>query len=610
MGSGKSTAFIKAADRNLSKVIFVVPLRINDQQLSKRNNLRSRSDELDDVELTKILANERFIICVYESLSKIYSLLRKLNDVASWVVVFDEVHNFVSQARMRGMVFRLIRQILPQFKKTIYLSGTPEGVFHCLNTYSKNLVSHRFINNNGAKDSGHLTLIPTLTESFDILTQHLVNNPTDGLTVIAIENKRLLLELKEILTSVFENSPTEIINAEEKEGTLFYDLVVTGLVSNHLKYLLTTSVISDGCDIDNENIDAFYSLDWNDLNKLRQMHSRFRKTNGKTKYYDIFQEKSDIDPGVVIHIHDTFNLWCQSLENNLSFMNMPINRSSVKDFQSLPNQPFYYQSYNKIYIDRFLVQYRIMAHFFKDLRDPETRKSFYSNFSIFKKDNLSIEKINFNSKTSKYINECVLLKRKKNLLVELFNNSDSAVELLRKTSDDRFKTEKYSEVETSLFQLQQHKDIVKVIKYFNSLNIFIKNTQIVIALLSYEEKKINELVDWMEIMNIYYKIKNHNQRAFKRNEKQNADIIRIIVKNISSDNNININDTQKKSGISKFLIKKNLQKIFIVKQLHGYSGRGIYNIESEISLKNLLQRETLDLYGLANIEIPVNSELF
>jgi len=452
MGSGKSTAFINASKFNVSKVIFVVPLKINDQQLSDRLKLISRRDLPDD-QLTEILKNEHFIICVYESLSKIYAILRKLNDVGSWTVIFDEVHNFISQARMRQKVFRLIRRLLPEFKKTIFLTGTPEGVLNCLKTYSTKLVTHSFIKKVEDNLSGDLTLIPTSNNSFDILAQHLVNNPVNGLTIIAIEDKGLLIKLKDILTNVFSNSPTEIIHSDVKEGQVYSDLVETGLIGSHIKYLLTTSVISDGCDIDNENIEAFYSLGWNDLNKLRQMHSRFRKANGKIKYYDIFKEIADLNSGILTDIDLTFHEWSQSLQDNLPFFDRAINRIPLKDLHSHPTHRFYYQDIDNLQVDQFLIQYEIMSDFFQELRIMNNRRNFYSAFSKFKDDKLIIEKIDFNSKTNQFINDCFRFKRKQKLLVTLFNNCENASELLRKTSDDRFKTEKFSEIENSLYEL-------------------------------------------------------------------------------------------------------------------------------------------------------------
>lgn len=261
-----------------TKLILLVPYTINIRQFSFKNKIAKIDGDVDSQQTKSIMETHNIVVCVYESLPKVINSLAP-NELKNWIVVIDEVHNFVCQADFRKDSLRIIKNYLCLFRKYILITGTPEGIVSELMRYDENLINIKFTPRNVKLVSEQLKIIRYVGNGLATLMHHVITNPVNGKTIIFIESKHDLLAIFYFLIDC-NIKPEDILflNADEKHTDKFELLVKEEKIEENIKYILTTSVIADGGNIQNKDIDAFYSLNCIDLIKLRQFHSRIRES--------------------------------------------------------------------------------------------------------------------------------------------------------------------------------------------------------------------------------------------------------------------------------------------------------------------------------------------
>lgn len=616
MGSGKTYAFIKTALDNRTKVIFLVPLRVNDQQLSKEHSLKSLKDLKNVKKIKKTLASETLMICVYDSLPKIYDALIELDDLHNWIVIVDEVHNFISQADFRYMALRKMRNMLPGFKNRIYLTGTAEGLIPCLRTYSKELYVNYFYKNNPVVSNGKLTLFPTSDTATKFLLHHLVKNQVEGLTVIAIDSITIVKSVANKIKRFLGTNKVQALSSKEKKGKTYAEIINNQSIKKDIKYLVTTSVISDGCNIKNKNISAIYSVNWKDLNKLRQLHSRFREADDTVKYYDVFKFKESTIKGPLVDIDESFRKRKEHLENLAHNLSDGLLRKSSKDYEHHHSGNYFYYVNNIVLLDQFLVQYLILKGLFYQLNNPDERLKYYSCYSNFSEEDISIESVTLNTDEDKIINAIIDTDIKKRFISTLYKYADNLPDIIKKINDKRRKidvkpgTKTKSTAQVKIENLIGDPLALELLNEFISLYNIIQNPAICIRLISYDKKLLKAVKEWIRMMSIYYEIKLTNKKKFGNNDQLVANTISHINRSISSDNELNPKELSKKLKITEYKLKKYISSIFnFIEKPKIKRNKRLINF-SERSLNDLLPENKLFLNYENPIDTPGNDMIF
>ncbi|MGE5457334.1 MAG: hypothetical protein ACM3RX_03175, partial [Methanococcaceae archaeon] len=113
-----------------------------------------------------------------------------------------------------------------------------------------------------------------------------------GKVVIFKNSIKSLEEIMEVLLEKgIKDEEIQILHSQEKESETYSSIVKSEKIPEGVKYILTTSVISDGVNIGNGNIDAVYMIESENLIQLRQFVARFRK--GVRNVVDIIPKAPD-----------------------------------------------------------------------------------------------------------------------------------------------------------------------------------------------------------------------------------------------------------------------------------------------------------------------------
>lgn len=199
------------------------------------------------------------------------------SDIENKVLIIDEAHHLVTSSGFRSEALRFIEESIPKFKKVIFLTGTPETLY--LHSIIKNARIIKFGDqSNKAAAKYHYQIIPYGRSGLQKLFSHISNRITDNKSIVFINNiNQLILIKKHLINSGVAEESIFIAHSNAKQNKYFKYLVENELIHSDIKYFLTTSVISDGINIKNDDIDNFYLFDTVDLTLLRQIIKRPRK---------------------------------------------------------------------------------------------------------------------------------------------------------------------------------------------------------------------------------------------------------------------------------------------------------------------------------------------
>lgn len=358
MGAGKTDAVIEAAYDSGKRVILLVPLQIIARQkyfkYSKRFNIglvhgrrtltNNESDYITSKKINEIIDDDdiKIILCVYNSLPKLFD--SEGFDPEKFILVIDEIHNFVTQINFRFNEISYIKEQQSKFLQRITLTGTPEGtlfnpnktfIFKPRNQYNKQEVKLIAYHNNG------------LYKLYNLLLQ----SSKDDRKIILIDDLAKLRKLRFLLIYAgIDSSEVKIFSSETKQSDEFYYVEKQQRINSKIKYLLTTRVLAEGASIFGSSKVSIYILDSTDLIMKRQFIRRFRE--GISEVYDMLPFNSkESEP--LFNIYEKFNrlktLFQKRLENNallmaesrllkLQALNSSFRKPYVEDY------PFIYKS--------------------------------------------------------------------------------------------------------------------------------------------------------------------------------------------------------------------------------------------------------------------------
>ena len=283
-GSGKSEAIIKKIQSKNLNAIFLTPYESTSKQLESKYKVKAIYGSVSLDVVKGYVKSSNLIVSTYDGLRKILEARLMPEE---YILTIDEAHNLVTHSNFRGPALRNISDNMTRFKKIINITGTPEGV---LNNDYKNI---KFVKHNQPNLIANYTIIKTEEHSNIACVDHIINNkPGSGKVIIFKNSIKSLEEISDALVQRgIEKRRIKILNATTKDEKLFEEIVENEKIPAEVKYVLTTSVISDGVNIVNQNIEAVYLLDVNNLLLLRQFVARFRK--GIKHIYDIIPSPKD-----------------------------------------------------------------------------------------------------------------------------------------------------------------------------------------------------------------------------------------------------------------------------------------------------------------------------
>lgn len=375
MNSGKTFSILKLSHLRRIPTIMCVPLTALGSQIKDRFeltniNIEDRNGEepipiffvhgkdttgnlpgTSDAEIITFCQSvDAFcIVCVYDSLSKLIQNPLMISLLKQYNLIIDESHNLVTQAEFRYTAINSIVKHIGEFRKVIYLSGTPEMTI--LNEHPV----VRFVPKQSEKKSNKVNIIIYEKEPLHKIVSYINSSKNDGKSVILCDNIKMLGEIKKALIHHgIEEDKLLILTRHEKYSEEFISTMREEMIPEKVKFLLATRVISDGINLFNENIERVYFLMVDDVYLKRQFIGRFRNANP-----DVFDFVNLLES----HHPETFQLYeienqQISLDNSKCSIlnNIPYSSAIRSEFQRARVQySIKNQSNTIIYDDEFKV---------------------------------------------------------------------------------------------------------------------------------------------------------------------------------------------------------------------------------------------------------------
>ncbi len=288
-GGGKTTSIIDLLRYKEDKFILLVPYTSMTSQFYKKFEMDKVDGSVSKCELIPILKKGRPIVSTYDGLKKIM----ENGDPNEWTIIIDEIHNFILQDSFRDETISFVMNHLEQFKRRIYLSGTiVSPIISGLPNKGK-IRKIKFIDKNRTKKNFKIYTYERNTNKRvqKYLIDYCLNNSSnDNLIIIQWNNKKILNELNQILKEYRIQSI--ITSSDEKDIPEYISITDNEVIPDSVNILLTTSVLNDGINIQNENIHSVITVNEHNLLSIEQFFNRFRRCSSNTKFISINRSKN------------------------------------------------------------------------------------------------------------------------------------------------------------------------------------------------------------------------------------------------------------------------------------------------------------------------------
>ncbi|MGP3779337.1 DEAD/DEAH box helicase family protein [Halanaerobium saccharolyticum] len=262
-GSGKTYSFLKNVQNNEIKTIFLAPYKSTTWQTfvsyEHENTVGFWGGK--SVDLT---GDETVIIATYDKSKQI----RKQIDCSNFTLIIDEAHNLIGQYGFRKDAIKNINKLSNLVKNIIHITATPVGLSP---KYDK---IYNFRKEKNLKQA-YISNSNKLTELISILID---NNQENHLDIIRINDKKKQKKIKDILVKegLYSKDKILIFNSDVKGNDEFKNLINNEKINKKFSLLLTTSVIDDGVNLKNNNINNIYFFGSLDFNAIVQFPNRSR----------------------------------------------------------------------------------------------------------------------------------------------------------------------------------------------------------------------------------------------------------------------------------------------------------------------------------------------
>lgn len=274
-GVGKTSETIRIAKRLNLRLLLTVPLKAIAGQQGTNPDVYVLHGNVSP-EMAAVANASPIVVCTYDT-------AHHITDVSDRLMAIDEVHDLVNQQGFRSSAIRKVFEMAERAKQVLYLSGTmPKAL---LKAYSVPLVS---ITRTKSPDV-RLHRLNAATSSLKAMTEALLSQLTgdlkenNGLVNITLFNSKEKAELvrQSLLTAGLVTTDEIVVlsrdHIEAGERAAYDDLVNHGIIRPGVRVVLTTSIISEGVNINNTNVGRVYSVGVTCPDTVRQFTARFRK---------------------------------------------------------------------------------------------------------------------------------------------------------------------------------------------------------------------------------------------------------------------------------------------------------------------------------------------
>ncbi|MCB0744802.1 MAG: DEAD/DEAH box helicase family protein, partial [Ignavibacteriae bacterium] len=268
-GSGKTYAIINFAKAFKKKFMLFTPYVANVRENERKYDLLTNYKIMN---VSNSFSDIQHLVSTYNGIAIVK--LRDFLDLSEYILIIDEFHNFFVQLGFRNKAIQEIHYAMDKFKKVITLTGTPEGIYNNTNPIVK------FIPET-PRPKQHFTTILTGKDLEFKLINHINEKRYDGKIIIFYNNSDLLKSIRRSLIDLgYDSSSIEVVTAQDKKSTIYKSITEKSKIPDQTKFMLCTSVFSDGINIDNTDISAVYFCNEDNLITLRQFYRRFRFYQG------------------------------------------------------------------------------------------------------------------------------------------------------------------------------------------------------------------------------------------------------------------------------------------------------------------------------------------
>lgn len=298
-GGGKTTIAMKFAeyfiDNDKSKIgtVYIVVPTINlGRQLAFKEKKKFIYQKIKDytgkLDNKKNEYDKRIIVVTYDCV-KNKKILVSENDL----LIIDEAHNFVNQYNFRGETLRALHAEIDKAKKVICLSATPNNLL--VKNEGFTLIKATI------KSQTKVNYIPHILEKKQTIVQgiisELLNTDLDEKTQIEgkeifdfkkkkkvcfvfLDDKKTLEQIRDLLINLgfitLEETAFFTSERQELDATLESIKDDQEIVNDKIRIVFTTRLISEGVNINNQNIGKILMGNIKCIDTLIQFPNRFR----------------------------------------------------------------------------------------------------------------------------------------------------------------------------------------------------------------------------------------------------------------------------------------------------------------------------------------------
>ena len=293
--TGKTSQMIDYLISKKKKFIFLVPLRLQVEQLSTDHDKLGYYLPGKSKNANSVIDNEPYIVTTYNSFLKINELIKNKWD---YYLIIDEFHKLVSDSNYRTESLINIYNKMFKYQRFIGLTGTPYG---CINKsllkYNVKLLNINLQNKFALVKKGYNIIKYKQTNSTDnqinpLFYKYIKENISEGINIVFVNNMKILDLIENQLRAekVIVENQSRIITSDTKEDPEVLEIFKQSKVPDNYKVILATSVMSTGINLKGSNFNNVFIYDESNLIEVIQFIYRFRE--GINTIYDFVPNES------------------------------------------------------------------------------------------------------------------------------------------------------------------------------------------------------------------------------------------------------------------------------------------------------------------------------
>lgn len=332
-GSGKTHSFINAAKelaqellssgQNRFFILSVPTIAITDQVASDNDVLAVRGETPDLYKRLKQYVDDgkRVLVCTYDMSEILIQLLSSIKPFASYALIIDEVHQLVHNYGFRRQAIESLYSLHSRVKSFIGLSGTPDDVLR--DPFDREVHVQTKYEAAPCQVWGALTY-EKRDEEEPLLFQLLKQKAEAGKRLLVfIQSKSIIKRLQMQLRK--DGVKVASVTSDGKlTNPTYKTLVEESRFPNDIQVILSTSVLSDGINLRNENakydciLVASNNSPMFNVDQARQCANRFRNVyNG----FYVFMQQSKKETKHLFNIESAYKYEKLIAQNAVDLIN-------------------------------------------------------------------------------------------------------------------------------------------------------------------------------------------------------------------------------------------------------------------------------------------------